>query len=130
MKKLIRRLSTLLDDRQYDRLKTSEDPHERSSRRRVRRWRSMVPPGHVPVFVGEEKEWFAVAAEHLGSPAFKELLRRSEEEYGYEQSGVLRIPCSVQLFCRVLSSLSGDSSGVHRKLGNKDYVNQPVKCAY
>ncbi|KAH0458223.1 hypothetical protein IEQ34_013538 [Dendrobium chrysotoxum] len=123
MKKLIRRLSTLLDDRQYDRLKTSEiheDQYDRGSRRRVRRWRSMVPPGHVPVFVGEEKEWFAVAAEHLGRPAFKELLRRSEEEYGYEQRGVLRIPCSVQLFCRVLRSLSGDSSGGDRTLGNED----------
>ncbi|KAL0914493.1 hypothetical protein M5K25_014842 [Dendrobium thyrsiflorum] len=123
MKKLIRRLSTLLDVRQYERLKTSkkhEDQHDRGSRRRVRRWRSMVPPGHVPVFVGEEKEWFAVAAEHLESPAFKELLRRSEEEYGYEQSGVLRIPCSVQLFCRVLRSLSGDSSDDDRTLGNED----------
>ncbi|KAI0501399.1 hypothetical protein KFK09_016344 [Dendrobium nobile] len=123
MKKLIRRLSTLLDGWQYDRLKTGEiqeDQHDRGSLRRVRRWRSMVPPGHVPVFVGEEKEWFAVAAEHLGSPAFKELLRRSEEEHGYEQSGVLRIPCSVQLFCIALRSLSGDSSSGGRTLVNED----------
>ncbi|XP_072994745.1 auxin-responsive protein SAUR71-like [Typha latifolia] len=69
--------------------------------------RSNVPEGHVPVRVGEEMERFEVRTELLSRPAFLELLRRSAMEYGYEQRGVLRIPCSVPLFRRVLRSLSG-----------------------
>ncbi|XP_074556398.1 auxin-responsive protein SAUR71-like [Curcuma longa] len=80
----------------------------RAGRRKLR----AVPEGHVPMCVGEEMERFAVPAEVLGRPAFLELLRRSAQEYGYEQSGVLRIPCPVPLFSRllVLSSAS-DAAG-------------------
>ncbi|XP_074584941.1 auxin-responsive protein SAUR71-like [Curcuma longa] len=69
-----------------------------------------VPWGHVPVHVGEEMERFAVRVELLGRPAFIELLRRSAQEYGYGQRGVLRIPCPVPLFRRVLLLLSSSSS--------------------
>ncbi|KAG0492532.1 hypothetical protein HPP92_005581 [Vanilla planifolia] len=68
-----------------------------------------VPVGHVPVFVGDEMELFAVRAELLGRPAFVDLLRLSAMEYGYEQVGVLRIPCTVQLFRRLLLAADSDS---------------------
>ncbi|XP_042385831.1 auxin-responsive protein SAUR71-like [Zingiber officinale] len=71
------------------------------------RW---VPWGHVPVHVGEEMEWFAVRVELLGRPAFIALLRRSAQQYGYGQRGVLRIPCPVPLFRRLLRLLSSSSS--------------------
>ncbi|XP_074577728.1 auxin-responsive protein SAUR72-like [Curcuma longa] len=58
--------------------------------------------GHVPVCVGEEMERFEVPAELLSRPVFAALLRRSAREYGYEQRGVLRIPCPVPLFRRLL----------------------------
>lgn len=60
--------------------------------------------------VGEEMERFAVRAELLGHPIFLQLLRRSAQEYGYDQPGVLRIPCPVPLFRRILDYLveSGD----------------------
>ena len=64
-----------------------------------------MPEGHVPVYVGEEMQRFAVRAELLGHPVFLELLRRSAQEYGYEQQGVLRIPCPVPLFERMLGYL-------------------------
>ncbi|KAM3214081.1 hypothetical protein ACQJBY_066479 [Aegilops geniculata] len=68
-----------------------------------------VPEGHVPVCVGEEGgpvERFAVRAELLGQPAFKALLRRAAQEYGYGHPGALRIPCAVASFRRLLLGLS------------------------
>ncbi|XP_020571867.1 auxin-responsive protein SAUR71-like [Phalaenopsis equestris] len=117
MRNIIQRLLKFLDITRYERLKTTKI-RAGGIRRRLIRWRSVVPPGHLPVFVGEEMELFAVAVELLGRPAFTELLRRSAEEYGYEHTGVLRIPCSVQLFCSVLRSLSGKYSGDKGKEGS------------
>ncbi|GFP92132.1 indole-3-acetic acid-induced protein arg7 [Phtheirospermum japonicum] len=51
-------------------------------------------------------ERFVVSAELLNHPVFVELLNKSAQEYGYEQKGVLRIPCHVFLFERVLEALS------------------------
>lgn len=64
-----------------------------------------VPEGHLPVFVGEEMERFIVSAELLNHPIFVTLLNKSAQEYGYEQKGVLRIPCHVFLFERVLEAV-------------------------
>ncbi|XP_037466571.1 auxin-responsive protein SAUR71-like [Triticum dicoccoides] len=68
-----------------------------------------VPEGHVPVCVGENGgpvERFAVRAELLCQPAFKALLRRAAQEYGYDHPGALRIPCAVANFRRLLLGLS------------------------
>ncbi|VAI92166.1 unnamed protein product [Triticum turgidum subsp. durum] len=68
-----------------------------------------VPEGHAPVCIGEEGgpvEHFAVRAELLGQPAFKALLRRAAQEYGYGHPGALRIPCAVANFRRLLLGLS------------------------
>ncbi|CAL9169023.1 unnamed protein product [Musa hybrid cultivar] len=109
MKRLIRRLSRVADSSVYCPPQTAKGGH-RSSKGEERR-RRQVPEGHVPVCVGEEMERFAVPAELLGRPAFLELLRRSAQEYGYEQRGVLRIPCPVPLFRRLLLLSSYSSSG-------------------
>ncbi|XP_042449996.1 auxin-responsive protein SAUR71-like [Zingiber officinale] len=105
--RLIRRLSRVADS-------TSQDASPPAAKGRAgrRKLRKPVPEGHVPMCVGKEMERFSVPAEVLGRPAFLELLRRSAQEYGYEQSGVLRIPCPVPLFARllVLSSAS-DAAG-------------------
>jgi SAUR family protein len=65
----------------------------------------VVPEGHVPVYVGDEMERFVVSAELLNHPIFVKLLNKSAQEYGYEQKGVLRIPCHVLVFERVLEAL-------------------------
>ncbi|EHA8590758.1 auxin-responsive protein SAUR71 [Cocos nucifera] len=101
MKRLIRRLSRVADSSQYRPLRAGKDDGVGGGGRRRR-----VPEGHVPVYVGEEMERFAVRAELLGRPAFVELLRRSAQEYGYDQRGVLRIPCPVPLFRQVLFFLA------------------------
>ncbi|KAK1283078.1 hypothetical protein QJS10_CPB21g01091 [Acorus calamus] len=99
MKQLIRRLSRVAD---------SSD-----ASKSLRRSSPDVPQGHLPVYVGDEMERFVVSADMLSRPIFVELLRRSAAEYGYEQAGVLRIPCPVSLFRRVLRALrDGDDGGL------------------
>ncbi|XP_038901919.1 auxin-responsive protein SAUR71 [Benincasa hispida] len=121
MKQLIRRLSRVADSSQshYCLLRptdavAAQRPGRAHSFRaaaanKFRRSRSEgavpVPQGHVPVYVGDEMERFAVSAELLNHPVFVTLLEKSAQEYGYEQKGVLRIPCHVLVFERVLEAI-------------------------
>ncbi|KAK1430884.1 hypothetical protein QVD17_13977 [Tagetes erecta] len=99
MKKLIRRFSRVADSSHYSLLRSNS----RISTRKPRR--GGVPEGHLPVYVGDEMERFIVSADVLNHPIFINLLNRSAQEYGYEQKGVLRIPCHVLLFERVLEAV-------------------------
>lgn len=66
-------------------------------------------------------ERFVVSAEFLNHPVFVNLLNKSAQEYGYEQQGVLRIPCHVLVFERVLEALRlGHASGDLQELVNSD----------
>ncbi|MQM01359.1 hypothetical protein Taro_034114 [Colocasia esculenta] len=135
MKQLIRRLSRVSDSSYEEGLllprSSPKGPRRRSSSNGDddgiscgrgagagagrRGWRAEVPEGHLPVYVGEEMERFVVRADLLNRPVFLELLRRSAEEYGYEQRGVLRIPCPVPLFQRVLDLLLADAAPEARR---------------
>lgn len=97
-------------------------------RRTVRRWRSAprrpagskmerdgdaVPAGHVAVRVGgggEDARRFVVRVAHLNHPAFRELLRQAEEEYGFPSgaSGPVALPCDEDHFRDVLRRVSSD----------------------
>ncbi|KAG6489209.1 auxin-responsive protein SAUR71-like [Zingiber officinale] len=76
--------------------------------------------GFVPVCVGEEMERFEVPAELLSRPAFAALLHLSAREYGYQQRGVLRIPCPGPLFRRLLLSHGEAEAELLRALRNED----------
>ncbi|KAE9585042.1 putative small auxin-up RNA [Lupinus albus] len=106
MKQLIRRLSRVADSSHYTLLR-SDYPLRRNFRRpdKIRRSSTVVPEGHVPIYVGDEMERFVVNAELLNHPIFVKLLNLSAQEYGYEQKGVLRLPCHVIVFERVLDTL-------------------------
>ncbi|KAA8523438.1 hypothetical protein F0562_009861 [Nyssa sinensis] len=131
MKQLIRRLSRVADSSQYCLLRSdtwsSSRPRRSDSFRTAKLRRSStrsgsVPEGHLPVFVGEEMERFVVSAELLNHPIFVKLLNKSAQEYGYEQKGVLRIPCHVLVFERVLEALRvGDESRDVQDLLNSLY---------
>ncbi|KAK9181983.1 hypothetical protein WN944_025124 [Citrus x changshan-huyou] len=118
MKQLIRRLSRVADSSQYSLLRSDSTQAARRRPRRAESFRALkaslarrspnskpVPEGHVPVYVGDEMERFVVSAELLNHPVFVGLLNKSAQEYGYEQKGVLRIPCHVLVFERVVESL-------------------------
>ncbi|KAL5731458.1 Auxin-responsive protein saur71 [Ranunculus cassubicifolius] len=100
MKQLIRRLSRVADSSHYSLLRS--DSRCNKTRRSVN---NGVPQGHIPVYVGDEMERFVVSAEFLNHPIFVNLLKKSAQEYGYEQQGVLRIPCRVLVFRQVLDAL-------------------------
>jgi SAUR family protein len=109
-------------------------------RRTVRRWRSrataaaaaaaaeassspsgaavVVPAGHVAVCVGGgggdgcgSRRRFVVRVAHLGHPAFRDLLRQAEEEYGFPAApGPIALPCDEDHFLDVLHRVSSSSS--------------------
>uniref|UniRef100_A0A7N0URP2 SAUR family protein n=1 Tax=Kalanchoe fedtschenkoi TaxID=63787 RepID=A0A7N0URP2_KALFE len=61
-----------------------------------------VPKGCLAVCVGEELKKFVIPTEYLSHQAFQVLLRDAEEEFGFQQEGVLRIPCEVDVFETIL----------------------------
>ncbi|KAJ8470716.1 hypothetical protein OPV22_025059 [Ensete ventricosum] len=84
---------------------------------RLRQWRrkaaapSDVPGGHVALCVGSSSRRFVVRASHLNHPAFRDLLRQAEEEYGFaSRPGPLSLPCDESLFEDFLHLISSSSS--------------------
>ncbi|KAL5554221.1 hypothetical protein UlMin_041622 [Ulmus minor] len=61
-----------------------------------------VPKGYLAVCVGKEMKRFIIPTEYLGHQVFGILLREAEEEFGFQQEGVLKIPCQVSVFEKIL----------------------------
>ncbi|PWA45596.1 Auxin responsive SAUR protein [Artemisia annua] len=68
---------------------------------------SNVPKGYLAVYVGElQKKRFVVPLSYLDQPLFQDLLRRSEEEYGFSHPmGGLTIPCQEETFINLTAQL-------------------------
>ncbi|KAJ4716699.1 Auxin-responsive protein [Melia azedarach] len=66
-----------------------------------------VPKGHIPIYVGLiERKRFVVPISYLNHPLFGDLLKRTEEEFGFDQPrGGLTIPCKEDTFIEVTSRL-------------------------
>ncbi|KAK3411208.1 auxin-responsive protein SAUR72 [Eucalyptus grandis] len=64
-----------------------------------------VPKGFLAVSVGKELKRFVIPTEHLRHPAFGILLQEAEEEFGFQQEGVLKIPCEVRVFEMILKAV-------------------------
>ncbi|KAF5754646.1 putative small auxin-up RNA [Helianthus annuus] len=66
-----------------------------------------VPKGYLAVYVGEiQRKRFVVPLSYLDQPFFQDLLRRSEEEYGFNHPmGGLTIPCCEEAFFRLTPQL-------------------------
>ncbi|CAN0910051.1 Auxin-responsive protein SAUR50 [Linum grandiflorum] len=69
-----------------------------------------VPAGHVAVYVGATCRRFVVRATFLNHPIFNRVLAMAEEEYGFDNSGPLRIPCDEREFEEVLKLVSRSES--------------------
>nr|GFC75432.1 putative small auxin-up RNA [Tanacetum cinerariifolium] len=65
--------------------------------------RFVVPKGHVPVYVGEnQRRRFVVPIVFLQQPLFQDLLRQSEEEFGFDHPmGGLTILCQEDEFFKI-----------------------------
>lgn len=67
---------------------------------------SSVPKGYVAVSVGKELKRFVIPTEYLRHQMFGILLREAEEEFGFQQEGVLRFPCEVELFENIVKMMN------------------------
>ncbi|CAM8935428.1 unnamed protein product [Rhodiola kirilowii] len=67
-----------------------------------------VPRGYIAVYVGEtQKKRFVVPITYLSHPSFAALLKRAEEEFGYNHPmGGLTIPCREDAFIDLTSRLN------------------------
>ncbi|KAJ7962655.1 Auxin-responsive protein [Quillaja saponaria] len=63
---------------------------------------AVVPKGFLAICVGKELKRFIIPTEYLGHQAFSILLREAEEEFGFQQEGVLKIPCDISVFEKIL----------------------------
>ncbi|ESQ46427.1 hypothetical protein EUTSA_v10000345mg [Eutrema salsugineum] len=70
-----------------------------------------VPKGYLAVSVGLEKKRYTIPTEYLSHQAFLVLLREAEEEFGFQQAGVLRIPCEVSVFESILKIMEEKNQG-------------------
>lgn len=64
-----------------------------------------VPKGYLAVCVGKELKRFVIPTNYLTHQAFQILLREAEEEFGFQQEGVLQIPCHVSVFENILNTV-------------------------
>ncbi|CAN0859322.1 Protein SMALL AUXIN UP-REGULATED RNA 12 [Linum grandiflorum] len=80
-----------------------------------------IPKGFLAVSVGEEQKRFTIPTEYLSHSAFHILLREAEEEFGFQQAGILRIPCEVAVFESVLRIVE-DKKDVYFKFSVEDGV--------
>ncbi|KAL0315962.1 UNVERIFIED_CONTAM: Auxin-induced protein X10A [Sesamum calycinum] len=80
----------------------SSDPDEPagSSRR--------TPSGSVAVYVGPERRRFVIPTRFLNLPVFVALLDEAEEEFGFQTTGGLALPCDTGFFINILQLLEED----------------------
>ncbi|KAK7293995.1 hypothetical protein RJT34_16878 [Clitoria ternatea] len=77
-----------------------------------------VPKGFLAVCVGKDLKRFIIPTHYLRHQAFEMLLQEAEEEFGFQQEGVLKIPCHVSVFEKILklvqdnNDFSGDKDNI------------------
>ncbi|XP_010548084.1 PREDICTED: auxin-induced protein 15A-like [Tarenaya hassleriana] len=64
-----------------------------------------VPKGHFPVYVGQNRSRYVVPISFLTHPEFQCLLRRAEEEFGFDHDMGLTIPCEEVAFQALTSMI-------------------------
>uniref|UniRef100_A0A7C9DVH1 Uncharacterized protein n=1 Tax=Opuntia streptacantha TaxID=393608 RepID=A0A7C9DVH1_OPUST len=69
-----------------------------------------VPKGFLAVDVGEDMKRFVIPTSYLSHQAFSVLLKEAEEEFGFQQEGVLRIPCEEEVFQNILKVVDAKNS--------------------
>ncbi|CAL0318025.1 unnamed protein product [Lupinus luteus] len=77
--------------------------------------KKQVPKGCLVIKVGTEKEQqrFLVPVVYFNHPLFMKLLKRAEEEYGFDQKGTITIPCHVEEFINVQGLIDREISQHH-----------------
>lgn len=75
--------------------------------KRVGIWgRKTAPKGHFVVYVGTEMTRFVVPMSVLKNALFQELLHKAADEYGFDCSSKLLLPCDEFTFRRLIASIA------------------------
>ncbi|XP_047983850.1 auxin-responsive protein SAUR36-like [Salvia hispanica] len=64
-------------------------------------WTGEIPKGHMAIYVGQkdgDMERIFVPIVYINHPLFRDLLKESEREFGYDHPGGLTIPCRISEF--------------------------------
>ncbi|CAN6200604.1 unnamed protein product [Urochloa humidicola] len=71
-----------------------------------------VPKGYFAVYAGEEsRRRFVVPTGYLREPAFRDLMERAADEFGFAQAGGLRVPCAEEDLDDLLRRLHRKNAG-------------------
>ncbi|CAK8532103.1 unnamed protein product [Lathyrus sativus] len=88
-----RRITHIINcDSDEESCKSPEPPHD-------------VPKGYLAVYVGPELRRFIIPTSYLSHSLFKMLLEKAAEEFGFDQSGGLTIPCEIETFKYLLKCI-------------------------
>jgi len=74
-----------------------------------------VPRGYFAVYVGAEARRFVVPTAYLRQPAFRDLMERAAEEFGFAQAAGIRIPCREEDFEATVAALELESAVARRR---------------
>jgi SAUR family protein len=83
-----------------------------------------VPKGYFAVYAGEESRRFVVPTGYLREPAFRDLMERAADEFGFAQAGGLRVPCAEEDFEDLLRRLQRKNGGAAAGKGKKAVVGR------
>ncbi|KAI4335164.1 hypothetical protein L6164_013834 [Bauhinia variegata] len=72
-----------------------------------------VPKGYLAVYVGPELRRFIIPTSYLSHSLFKVLLEKTAEEFGFEHSGGLTIPCEIETFKYLLKCMESHPNDHH-----------------
>ncbi|OAY70356.1 auxin-responsive protein SAUR21-like [Ananas comosus] len=81
-----------------------------------------IPKGFLAVYVGPELTRFVIPTSYLCLPIFKALMDKMAEEFGFEQTGGLRIPCDEDYFRQILRVLN-ESEAERKAMKNNKKKN-------
>jgi SAUR family protein len=88
--------------------KPSDQEDGISTNNKSKKKTQVAPDGCFSVYVGAEKQRFAVKAEFANHQLFKMLLEDAELEYGHNSEGPISLPCDVDFFYKVLAEMESD----------------------
>lgn len=98
----------------FGRKNSSENNQHALTTKRARKLRFRVSTqGCFSVYVGSDKQRFAIKTEYVNHPLFKMLLDEAESEFGYNSKGPLVLPCDVEFFLNLLMELDSNEANQH-----------------